>query len=207
MASIIDCIEDIRAEVNDTATSHLVRRENLNGAIDSSNKVFYTQYYPITQITLTVDGISATGASFDMDKGIITLRTAPTTSVIADYYFNVFVDSDIEVWIDHGCKACGFDSISQLASIPAPMLGAVEHFAISMAMDAWARKYAEGFSWTVGPESVDKKDISANYRELAKSAYDSATQMRNDYYTRYGKREAPAYAMKQFHIRRYEPIR
>jgi len=209
MSSLIEMIESIRSEVNDTATSHLVRQETPNGIVDSSNKIFYTAYFPVSQIVVTVDGtqLPATAYVVDADKGKIKLTTAPVTSIVVDYYFNVFVDGDITVWIDHGCKACGFNGVQNIQQIPEPLTGAVEHYAISMACDAWARKYAEGFSWTVGPESVDKKGIAAEYRAQGDQAFKTATIMRDDYYKRYGKREAPSYALKQFHIPRYDVIR
>ena len=210
-ATLASIILDVRAEVNDTTTSHLVRQEVPLGAINSSNKVYSLAYFPLVasaSVFPTVDGVLLTaGFTVDLPKGKITFTTAPTTSLTVDYYFYVFVDADITVWIQHGMQSCGYGGNSDIPTLPDPMSSAVEHIAISMACSAWSRKYAEGFSWTVGPETVDKKDISAHYLELSKDAYKTGIEMRDDYYKRYGKRNAPAFDVLQFNVGRYDVIR
>lgn len=206
--NLLTIIANVRSELNDTATSHLSRQETPLGLIDGGNKVYMLAYYPLVDsasATVTVDGVVlSSGYSFDLAKGRLTLTVAPITSVLVDYYFYAFTDTDITVWINNAVQTCSYTA---LTGVPDPMGAAVERLAISMGCQAWARKWAEGFSWQVGPESVDKKAISANYLSLAKQKWDEGIAVRNDNWTRYGQREAPAGQFLQFNIPRYDVLR
>jgi hypothetical protein len=157
-------------------------------------------------MVVTVDGTSIAQANFTVDllKGLLTLTTAPAVSIYIDYYFQVFTDTDITVWINNAVGTCSYTNINQA---PDPMGAAIERLAISMGCQAWVRKWAEGFSWTVGPETVDKKEISKNYLALAKQKFDEGIKVRDDNWKRYGQREAPAAAFLQFDMKRYDVIR
>ena len=207
--SLATVISNVRSELNDTDTSHLVRGEIPQGLINSTNKIYVLAYYPVTnvsQLVLTVDGAVISGAGYTLDapKGRITLSAAPTASITLDYYFQAFTDADITVWINHGVQECGATTIG---SLPDPMSAAIEKFAISMGCQAWSRKYAEGFAWTVGPETVDKKAISQNYRSLAEDNFNQGIQVRDDYYKRFGQRNAPSGGVLTWPQREYTPPR
>ena len=200
---------NVRSKINDNATSHLVRGELPQGLINSSNKIYVLNYYPVVDkasMIVIVDGavILASAFSADLTKGRITLTTAPTTSILVDYYFWAFTDTDIEIWIANGINLCGMPN---LTSVPDIMITAVEYFAVHFGCNAWARKYAEGFSWTVGPETVDKNQISQNYMALAKENYDKGILTRDDFYKRFGQREAPSADIRQWFIPRYDVLR
>jgi len=202
-------ISNIRAELNDTTTSHLVRGEIPLGLINSSNTLYTLNYYPVTNTAnaiVTVDGAVVLPANYAINSnmGKLTMASAPASSILVDYYFQAFTDADITVWINHAINECG-ETI--LSNIPDVMGAAVEKLAISMGCQAWARKWAEGFSWTVGPETTDKSQISDNYLSIAKQKWDEGIAIRDDYYKRFGKRNAPSAAINQWNIREYTPPR
>ena len=202
-------LQNIRAEMNDTPNSKLVTSEIPKGAIDGSNKVFYTAYPLLAQVWVTVDGaaVSANGYSLNTSRGMITLTTAPTSSITIDYYFYAFTDNDIQVWIDQSVRDCGYSGIATIASVPEALIGAVQKLALSTGFKAWARKWAEGFSWTIGQETVDKKLISKNYQDMSKQAWNEGIQARDDFYKRYGQRNAPAAGIQQTKVQSYTPPR
>lgn len=208
--SLATVITNVRSELNDTITSHLVRAEIPAGLIDGANKLYTLAYYPVcnvSSVVVIVDGavISPAGYTLNAAMGRITLATAPAVSITLDYYFQAFTDADITVWINHGVQQCGFTAISQLPDV---MSAAIEKFAIAAGCLAWSRKYADGsFSWTTGPETVDKKQITASYKALHDANFKAAIDIRDDYYKRFGQRNAPAGAVQTNPIKEYTPNR
>ncbi|MCM8774468.1 MAG: hypothetical protein NC820_07035 [Candidatus Omnitrophica bacterium] len=208
MTNLIDLRNRVRVGIDDTSISHLIRNEIPEGIIDGENKRFLLKYYPIVEgsVYVIVDGVPLTPDEYivDLVKGVIVFNVPPVTSVVVDYYFNFFTDDSIDVWIGEGLLETGKTSLSDL---PVQLETAVVLFAMSHCCKAMARKYAEGFSWSIGPESVNKDTISSKYRELSEICYNRAVQQRDNFYKRYGARESPEFSIKTQDIQRFDVVR
>jgi hypothetical protein len=212
MAIILsDLIANTRIDLNDSKTSHFQRSEVPLVITDGTNLRYFFKFFPLTgktinkDVFLYVDGVNlSSGYTIDEIKGEITLAVAPISSIITDYYFFVFTDEEILSWIQSGVENCGQNNISVLPDV---LTNAIKLFAFHYGCKAWARKWAEGFIWKFGQEEVDKDKISKKYQEMAKDSWDQAIQMRDDYYIRYGQRNAPSQAYGTIPFTGYTPIR
>ncbi len=66
-----------------------IARDPLSGVVDGSNRVFYTNYYPILSsgsLYVYVAGVAVAG-TYDADTGEITTGSAPATQPVATYTF------------------------------------------------------------------------------------------------------------------------
>jgi hypothetical protein len=210
---LADLISSIRYELNDFKTSHFQRFETPIGTVNGTNKTFYVRYFPLagavinTDVFLTVDGVLlSAGYTIDVNSGTLTLTTAPVTSIVVNYYFYVFTDPEITDWVKDGIEHCGF-LYNDLAKVPDGLSPAVKYFALHHGCNAFARKWAEGFNWTFGQETVDKDKISAKYKTLAETYWKEAIDMRADYYKHFGARDLPAFQIKAIPQVKYDVTR
>jgi len=74
-----------------------IARDPLSGIVDGTNKVFFTNYYPILtsgSLTVFVSGSQAGGVA-DYNTGQITLTNAPATQPEATYTFTPYTSNQI----------------------------------------------------------------------------------------------------------------
>ena len=202
---LADLITDVQIDLNN---KQFQRNEVPLVANDTTALRYYLKYYPLSGSQLNkdafvyVDGVQLnTGAVIQAERGYLNLTVAPVSSIQADYYFNVFSESEIISFITAGFQNCGSQTIEALDD---GLVSAVKKFALHYGYIALSRKYAEGFSWSFGQETVNKDTLSAKYLALAGSAWNEAVVMRDDFYKRFGARNALAWGVGTMPLKNYD---
>ena len=202
---LADLINDVQIDLNN---KQFQRNEVPLVANDTTALRYYVKYFPLggnqlnKDVFVYVDGVQLnSGVSIQQDRGYISLTVAPVSSIQTDYYFSVFSEPEIISFITAGFQNCGSQTIDSLDDGFTP---AVKKFALHYGYIALSRKYAEGFSWSFGQETVNKDTLSAKYLALAGSAWNEAVVMRDDFYKRFGARNAPAWGVGTIPLKNYD---
>jgi len=204
-------ITSIRTLVNDTPTSKQARAETPQNTRDSSRKVFQLLHYPIVSgsIYLTTGSTIRTQAGFTPDyvNGLLTFTSAPTGTEspwYVDYYWQWLADADYGEFLDMASYDVGF---SPTATLPVGLTNAFLNYAAYRFYKAMAAKYAWRFNSSGGGQGQNVDVVTGNFRKLADEAKAEADSLKLEYYTRHGKREAPAIGTASMGIDPFTPMR
>ncbi len=196
-------IGGVRTFGNDTETNNPKFADTPAGIRDGVNKIFRLSAQNIVVSTppslfLTYGSITRAATGFtltDAPSGYITMGTAPdagtTQPFFFDYYFQWFVDNDIMSMIDAATLELGGQIGTDLdpGLYPAQVQYALFHF--------WNRRAsatANMFASHGGNADAHPETVTNAFRNLAKDAKKNGDDLRDMFYKRFGKRNAPASA-------------
>jgi hypothetical protein len=140
----------------------------------------------------------------DSVRGLITISNPPAqqTAVRASYYFQFFLDAELDEALRNAAgEIVESDDITLLAfGFKNAALNFAGYFCFTKQAIRWAQRMSEKFILEDSPVEDGSITRPNLFQQLAQNYYKNAVQMRNDYYQRHGRRFAPAYAMFKPHI-------
>lgn len=219
--SYTSAIVELRQLLSDSEFHKKVSKKKLIGAIDGENTSFITYDKRILSDSFQafVNNIAVDSTVEDEVKGEITLSSAPdkNSRVEASYYWRFWIDDELINFLNKGAEATSQFTSSipdnaYLSIIPglktcALMLSA-SLATRSLIQYMINRRHSEEF--LLEQDGNDDKDFSAMISALQKVAdqyWKDGIQMRDDFYKRQGKRNAPAFGIRMQQPRQYGPKR
>jgi hypothetical protein len=143
-------------------------------------------YYDLNQAGYTNSGIS----SVDANNGWVTFASAPSlsgtvpTSLFIQYYYQEFLTSDIDTFVNFGLGAIntppmtGSNNQTTYQNLSQPQFNVVCLYGTFQGYYALAKKYAKQVNTTAEGKSSGKDAISKQFLALAKEYYDMAEKER-----------------------------
>jgi len=220
MSEVSEMTASIRNLVDDLATSKFIPREDLGKQINGTNKIFFLEKRNIVASSTNVisDGVTlteTTNYTVNVAKGMITIApatSAPSASLTVDYYWQRFSDAVLLDFINAGLRFIGYGTDAtatenDLLGTPESLKEAVEHYALHHVYNALATITADLYKAGAGKKNIDKDGIFKKYQQLAQDNKKGALELRDNYYKRQGRREAPSFAQTHVKYPTYTPIR
>jgi hypothetical protein len=205
-------IARIRVEANDTAESNFKPGETPIGTRDSANKTFRLAYpNPVPDsMRLTYGTTVRSAAGFtllDRPSGYVEITTAPdlaTQPFNFDYFYQWFTDADYRQMIDGSTEDLGGVAGTDLDP---GLYSALVQFALSRFWKRRASTYAHLYATTGGGAGASPESVTAQFLSLAKAATNEGIRLETAFYTRHGRRNAPASGTITQRISPYTPRR
>lgn len=208
-----ELIARLRNESDDTATGKPKMGDTPYGDRNGVNTVFRLSYpNPVTGSIYLTYGTTIRSASgftvLDGPGGIIQMTAAPdsgaTQPFYFDYYYQWFLDDDLQKMIDGATEDLGGVAGTDL---PAGLYSSQVQFALARFWKRRASRFAEFYATTGGGASASPESVTTQFLNLAKSATNEGIRLMNAYYTRHGGRQAPASGTITHVISPYTPKR
>lgn len=205
-------LASLRVECDDTADSKLKLGDTPQGTRDASNVIFRLSATNIvtTSLKLTYGTTvrSATGFTvLDAVAGYIQMTAAPdatTQPFFFDYAFQYFTDADMMKFLDGATGDLGGVVGTDL---DAGLYSAQVQFALARFWKRRASTYANQYATSGGGANASPESVTAQFLSLAKAATNEGVRLMNAFYTRHGKRQAPASGTITQRIVPYTPRR
>ncbi len=192
--------DELRAFLNDGPVDRPVKSKIVIGVVDGVNKIYYTFDDRVVSGTLvpTIDGVDQ--SAFTLDDPILgkfTFTTAPVaqSTVRARYYYQFFLDSELDEFLRMAAGQIREtdDITTVIPGLKNAALNFAGHFAFAKQAIRWAQRMSERFILEDAPVEGEPQARSNLFKSLSQMYYDTAVKMREDYYKRHGRREAPAF--------------
>lgn len=198
MSTLADAIAKVRLVANDAANSKRVYPDSLQALVDKTRTVF----------PLSNKNIVSTGAKYSQDggalttpttelsdavNGIVTMLTAPQTSLDWYYFYQDFTDAEITSMVDSGLGEVGLTETG-LSTIDPTLFEVMAYFAAAMANGIRMERFASSYNASIEGESFEKSSVYKAYLEAHDSNYKMATEKREEFYKRQGRRFVSATA-------------
>ena len=182
----------IRLSINDSASSNYAGPDNLEAQVDGLRKVFKLSNKNIvtgnpSTFYVVDNGTPVYADPTDPVNGLIVLATAPALSFEYYYYFQKFIDSEIQQFLDTGLGKVG-QTETTLTTIDQGLWDVVSHYASAEAFHSLMAKFAETFNTNVEGEDYTMSDIFKAYKTLHDSHVKDGDEMREEYYKKQGRR-------------------
>lgn len=208
MASQEDARAQLRTLIDDLndPPSKIVRQEDLRRSVlgdqvNGTNKFFQLNNRRIveptaltTSLIVISDGVTlapVTGYTDDPVRGTFTVvGAAPATSLLARYDFLYFLDDEIDGHLQNGLRFVGY---SDVTGVPDLLLNAALLSGAGYAFQALAARTAPLYDASAGGKTLNKASIKKHWLDLAAMKFKEAKEALDNYYTRQGQRNAPAY--------------
>lgn len=203
----------LRVEANDTDGSNPKFGDTPVGERNGVNKVFRLSYpNPVSaSLKMTYGATARSDSGFtllDGPSGYVQLDAAPdngtTQPFFFDYFFQWFLDADYQKMIDGATEDLGGTAGTAL---DAGLNSALVQFALSRYWKRRASSYAHLYATSGGNANASPESISGQFLNLAKAATNEGIRLMNAFYTRHGKRNAPASGTITHMISPYTPKR
>lgn len=207
-------INDLRRFVNDGPTDRPVKRKQVIGRVDGTNVHYMTFDDRLIDTSLVV---SLNDAPYDASQIVVDdplmgmfhlqagsdptnqpLVPAPAQqSVRAAYYFQYFLDDELVEAIEMSAQViCESDIVMNIASGLKP---AALHFGAGFAYGKqamrWAQRKSSQFMLEEEPLTNENMNRSNLFQKLSDDYYSKGIKLRDSYYMRDGRRNAPAFTM------------
>jgi hypothetical protein len=208
---ITQAVADLRRFVNDSPTDRPVKRKQVIGRVDGINVNYMTWDDRIidTSLIVSLDDFQYDPSQISVDDPILgRFHLIPTTlpnlpavpppaqsTVRAAYFFQYFIDEDLVMAMEMAAQEISeTDDVTAIASglkLAAMNFGAYVGFE-KQAMRWEARKSTE-FILQEEPLDVDTMNRASHLQKMAEKYYEMAIKLRNGFYQRHGRRDAPAF--------------
>jgi hypothetical protein len=214
-------ITELRQLLSDSDKHKRASKKKLIGNVNGDNKSFQTYDKRVLEdgMEVFVADISVDFSLDDATAGLVTINTAPdkNTTVTASYYYQWWLDAEIKTFLNKGAESCSqFDNTAPeeaYLQINGGLKGAALYLAASYAMDSLVaylvnRRHSQ--EYLIEEDGNDDNKFSstiAAMTEQSKFFWEKGTWLRDDFYKRQGKRNAPAFGIKTVTQRRYGPYR
>ena len=221
-------IVELRQMIADTdKTKRVTKKAMAQGTSDGENLLFYTwdkrlfedSFQLYVDNELQSDGFELS----DPIAGEITFAQAPDkdSEVRASYYFQWWIDDEIKNFLNKGAELTGEVDPNISANHPDAaylmiqpgLKNASLKFAGHLAMDALVSRFiadkhsAEFLLEQDGNVDVGYTELIKNLQNQANTWFKQAVQLRDDFYQRQGRRNQPAFGIKQVNTKIYGPVR
>jgi hypothetical protein len=192
MPTISDAIAKAQLLGNDTPTSHRVFPDALQSQVDQVRTLFVLSnknivvpgtHYVVDGGALSNGDALVTSAA----NGLVTMLTAPQKSLDWFYYYQNFLSSEIQDFVDDGLAQVGMTEVD-LPLIDPTLYDVVTHFAAAHMNEVMAQRFAANYNVSIEGESFEKSAVYQAYLKSAESLYKEAVDKREEYYKRQGRR-------------------
>ena len=199
-------IVSVRIGLDDNSNNKYVGGEDLSNQIFTGNLLFRLGNGNVVTGTdkVLVDGVAlvnGVGYTLNNATGQLTLVVAPTATIRVSYNWQDFSDDEITDFIANGIQHIGMRTstdpstvFTDLANVDVNLQKAVEHYSLYHGFSNLAAKTARLFSAGAGKKNINKDNISKKFLDLAQFHQAEGDRARDDFYTRQGRRNAPAFA-------------
>lgn len=202
----------LRAEAHDGADDNFRPGETPVGTRDGANVLFRLQYPNLVagslRLTYGTNIRVTTGFTLlDAASGYIQMASAPdsvTQPFFFDYNFQWFTDATLTKMIDEATGDLGGVAGTDLDP---GLYSAQVQFALARYWKARASSYAHLYQTAGGGANAMPESVSKQFLDLAKAATNEGIRLMNSFYTRHGKRQAPASGTITYGISPYTPRR
>lgn len=226
--ALADIITSLRILIGDGPDSKVVLGEQLGSdprcPVDGSNKNFMLGWQakttPIvaTSVYVTIVG---TGAQFrlqtgftvsDATNGIIAFASAPNPGtgqgqgVYVDYNYQWFTDAKLTEFLNEAAAQTNSGTTDPTTVVDG-LKEAMLQYALSHSLMARAAMYAERYATSGGEAGQSVEAVSKALKSLSDAAIKRADTLRDDFYKRQGRREAPAVATTNYRVDPITPFR
>lgn len=215
---------DLRRLLADTDSDHLIKEKKVFGAIDGSNRTFYTfddrllasGYQSVCakplrlfydQAEVAASGIHVT----DQLRGEFQVMSMPAagTEVLASYYYQNHLDTELDFYMQQAVLQMNATSTSNVQD---GLQQATLQYAASLAYqrlaERWMRRKSEQWMLHDEPARNAADEASKFYQDMAKQALEMALALRKSFYDlRMDQGRQPAYALLARTPRPYTPRR
>jgi len=203
-------ITEFRQMLSDTEYHKKSTKKKLIGDINGDNSVFVTYDKRLLEDTVEVfvNDVSVPFDVTDPVQGFLTLKDAPdiNSSVTASYYWTWFIDAELITFLNKGAEQVSQNSPDvpddAYLMIPPGLKSAALKFAANFATQSLiqfmiTRRHSEEFLIEEdGNDDTKFSQTIAAMSKLADSYFKEALTLRDDFYKRQGKRNAPAFGIK-----------
>ena len=210
IADIAAAIVRVRASLGDSAASKLQRFENLFKP-DGVYRIFFLANFNVVAgtvyVTQDASVRSQTGFTVDTANGILTFTVAPLstlTKFYADYNYYFATDAEYTEFVN---QALSYLGIADITGVPQGLEAALIEYAKYAYYQKRATEYANRYNSSGGVAGHQVESVTKNYLALGKSAFTMASDLRDDFYKRKGKRNAPASGSFNYSIDPWTPTR
>jgi len=209
--TLADLLLNLRGLGNDTATSNAIRQEVPLGKVDTSNKYYRLQNWPVVagSLYMTVGSTwrGQNGFTVDPATGIITFTAAPTAGsnpFEADYTYYWFSDADHTTFLNVAAKMLGY---TDPTGVEDGLVPALLHYALHEFWKRRSSQYANKYSSSGGTAGHSVEVVTGNFKKLAEEAFDTAGKLRDDFYKKQGRQLNPSSGVFGYAIDPYTPRR
>lgn len=202
-------VSDLRTELSDGPTDKLRAFKTVFGTPNGVNTIFKTfEFRRLTDFSSTATayplGLYLNGARLaasavtqdDPDTGYFTAASAYDDSALltATYYIQWFKDTELQQFLTESAQWIA--STTDYTAIGDGLVPAALKYACHVAYTKLALRQSENILETYRLQSApdDRRfDIVKAYQDAAKQYLETATQLRDDFYTRKGQFKAPLF--------------
>lgn len=209
---------ELRTLLSDGPTDKLRHLKFAIGIINGANKNFKTfEYRRITNLKteasaflgVFVNNTKVTLSSDDPSTGDFVLTAAPADGydVLCSYYYQWFLDSELDTFLQNGADWLGLGTTLQ---VPPGLHAAVMKYAAHDAFQKLSLRFSESLSAVYRTEDAPDQSLESmvgTYKKLADNLYDEAVKLRDDYYKRQGRALQPLWGFVRGTVRKTEPNR
>lgn len=204
-ASLAAATSDLRTFCNDGPQDHLSKSKIIVGPIDGVNTTFFTYedrivttLLPVTVSQDYVDLPASNVTVLDNILGMIQVSPAPPPGVTlrARYYYQFFLDAELQEALALAAgEIVESDDITLVAfGLKNAALNYGASFAWSKQASRWSGRMATD-RFLIEDSSAENPSLPDRFAKLAETYYTRAVQLRDSFYTRHGRRNAPAFAV------------
>jgi hypothetical protein len=216
--------DSVRRLIQDGPGYNLVRQEDLSDLIPAQATPTQTSFYvrfssvPTEQYVTVfavpgtllayVDGGFGVGPRTDVDiNGTFILPSAPTSSLLATYQWQYFMDADIADFVDRARGWVGGpNAYPDLTTVPDGLMPALIDYGASLACAAMARKCSLA-DVRAGEAEARLSALARQYAAQAQSFETSAAAASRRYWTRADQTAAPGMDLSSIGFSQYQPMR
>lgn len=199
---LTQAVTDLRVFLHDGPNDRFVKQKIVAGAVDGANTEFFTFEDRIlndARFQVTVDFQLVAAVIDDAIEGRLhtTLPPAEGTTVRARYFFQYFLDSDLQQALQDGAIQC-LDT-DQIVQVPLGMEYAVMnyagHFAYQKQSMRWAERMSHKFLLEEEPLINEALNRSNLFQRIANDLIKNGEHFRDDFYKRKGRQFIPSFGV------------
>lgn len=215
----------LRRLLHDGPTDRLVKSKKVVGPVDGSNRTFFTiedrlvtpaagSPLPAPGLTVTVDYVAVAQGDITLDSAVLgqfTLATAPeaTAGIRAEYFYQYFLDAELDEALQLAAgeliETDTYLLIQDGLKLAALTFGA--HFAFQKQSVRWVERLSQKFLLEEEPLSAEVLGRANLFQTLADRFLKNGMTIRDSFYTRHGRRAAPAFSRYAPRIGPIGPVR
>ena len=206
-------VADLRRFVNDSPTDRPIKRKQVIGRVDGNNVNFMTWDDRIidTSLNVSVDDLPYDPSQVAIDDpifgkfhllSVVVLNTPAVpppqqSTVRASYFFQYFLDEDLVMAMEMASQEIAeTDDVTLIASgLKLAALNFAAYVSFEKQAMRWEARKSTEFILQEEPLDTDTMNRAAHLQSMAEKYYEMAIKLRNGFYQRHGRRDAPAFSV------------
>jgi hypothetical protein len=214
---LANAVDDLRSFLRDGPRDRFVKQKMVVGAVDGVNAEFYTfedRIIDDVNFVITVDFLPVAAVLQDSIEGrFITTAPPPENSTVrARYYFQYFLDHDLELGLQFAVsQMLQFDDLTLLGGVGPGLKFAALNYAGSYAYQQqamrWVDRMSHKFLLEEEPLQNDAMTRTNMFQQTSDKLLRTAEHLRDDFYKRAGRQFVPSMGIYRPRITQIGPRR